>query len=345
MKEIKIGETIVGGPDLFITFECGPNHGGSFDMATKLVNAAIHAGADAVKFQMVGAARLMRDKSAEFAYKIYTDDCIVEQTKPLYDILKGYDLKPDEYAALKAICDDAGVTFFCTALFEDQVDFLARIGCKTVKICSGDITNHNLIKHAGKSGMVVQFDTGNADEHEIEKAFSLLSHKATIIHHCPSGYPAITDKINLSYIERLKDKFNVPVAFSDHSPEGTMCFAAIGAGAAVIEKTLTLDRRQDGAEHMFSLTPDEADLFVAAANGVYTAMGPGRKLPEHINYEGRKIARRSYTAAVDIKKGQTIKSKVIMTRPEISGASKNIVGLIAKTNIKAGEVITRRNTI
>jgi N,N'-diacetyllegionaminate synthase len=339
------GKEIGNHKDTFITFEAGPNHNG-LTSAINLVDIAVGAGADAIKFQMVDADRLMRDIDAQFAYSMLNaDGTMQEKSASLYSILKTYDLERDDLQRLKLYCEAEGVGFFCTVLWEDQIDFLADLGCQTVKLCSGDINNTNLLECAAKSGMIVQFDTGNADMSEICRAFEILNMfgSTPIIHHCPTGYPAVTDKINLRFIKTLKQMFDCPVAYSDHSPDYMMDIAAISAGADLLEKTITEDKTQDGVEHHYSLEMDGAVEFVKQVKIIDDAMGSGVKTGHQINYKGRMIGRRILTASEDIEAGTCLRrSNTHYTRPAILGGitpAESVYGRMTRLPIKKGDAI------
>jgi len=334
---------------VFITMEAGPNHHG-LESAMDLVEIASRSGADAIKFQMTNPDKLMRDKEVLFQYQIMNKDGTTSlKRKPLYDLLKERELSKEELILVKRSCDALGLKFFCTALWEDQVTFLSAIGCDTVKICSSDINNKQLLTAAAMSGMSVQIDTGNAFLHEIAEAVHVLDHHGAedvIIHHCPSGYPAITPKINLSFIRTLISTFGCTVAYSDHSPDFYADIAAIAIGARMIEKTITTDMTQDGPEHCFSLEEERACEFVRVMREIEISLGAGIKKIDQVNVDGRMIGRRSISASKDLLPGEMLtEDNTDFTRPEVwGGISPNdnfVYGRMVKSFIKRGELIKR----
>ncbi len=299
----------------YIVLEAGPTHFG-LESAKKLVKIAKDSGANAIKFQYVNADRLMADKSIPFSYEYLekTEDGkekFISVTEPLYEILKRRALGDEEWIELKRYCDELRITFFSTALFNDEVDFIVDIlKCTSIKIASADINNLEFIKYCAKKGVNIQLDTGSADLWEIEKAIIAIEDtgaKNIIIHHCPTGYPAHIESINLNIITTLKNLFpNYSIAFSDHSPGWDMDIAAVTLGVDMIEKTITLDRTIKSCEHSFSLEEKDAKKFIKSIRDVETALGSVRRtIPSEIR-EKRKNSRRSPYALQSFKAGHTI---------------------------------------
>lgn len=300
---------------VYIVMEAGPTHYG-IESAKTLVNVAKAAGADAVKFQLLYADRLMADRSVMFEYKYLErgSDGIeryVAIKEPLYDILKRRELTRDEWIELKNHCDTQGITMFSTATYKDEVDFLVDELCTgSIKINSSDINELGHIRYCASKGVNIQLDTGNADLSEIERAVSAAEEEGCrniVIHHCPSGYPARIESIHLRMLTTLKTMFpDYSIAFSDHSPWWTMDIAAIALGADMIEKTITLDRTIKSCEHSFSLEPAEAKKFVVEIRETETALGTARRVtPQELRLK-RKNTRRSPYALRDMETGTVI---------------------------------------
>jgi sialic acid synthase SpsE len=314
---VQLGNKSIGdGCPVFIVFEAGPTHDG-LASAKELVRCAAEAGADAVKFQILDPDRLVPDKTQMFSYEILLDKNSGEQremTEPLYDILTRRYLTFDQWRQVKRYCDDLGIIFFSTAMFEKEVDFLMQIGSPTIKICSGDINHLPFIRYCAQTGAVIQLDTGNATIGDVERAFDEVlaaGNERVIIHNCPSGYPARIESINLKMIPTLKQMFGCPAAFSDHTPGWEMDIAAVALGANMVEKTITLDRTTPSVEHLFSIEPNEMKAFVSSIRNLETALGAPRR---QLGPEERKRgvgARRSIVLKSDVKKNQTIDDSVI----------------------------------
>lgn len=290
---------------VFIVFEAGPTHDG-FETACRLVDVAVEAGADAVKFQTVNAMRLVPDPETMFTYRALIDKQTgesVEVSESLQKILLRRELSREEWQKLGQYCKGKGINFFSTASNLEELELLYGIGVDCVKIASGDINYHYFLRQAAKYPWIVQIDTGSATVGEVEEAVDVLERagcKRIIINHCPSGYPARLDGINLRMLQTLKHMFPYPIAFSDHTPGGTMDVAAVSLGADMIEKTITLDRLIRSPEHIMSLEPEEAAGFVQMIRDVEQALGGGRKRLTDKELKTPSVARRSIVAAQDL---------------------------------------------
>jgi len=315
------GKNIGNGYPSFIVLEAGPTHD-SLGSAKRLVQAANMAGADAIKFQILDPDRLVADRQQLFSYEILSDresGASETVTEPLYNILKRRCLTKDEWRELKAYCDSLDLVFFSTATFEDEVDFLVELGCDTVKVCSGDIDHLPFIEYCARTGMCVQIDTGNATIGEVERATDTIlacGNDRIIIHHCPSGYPARLESINLNIITTLKKMFSFPIAFSDHTPGWDMDVAATALGANMVEKTITMDRTTPSVEHMFSLEPFEMQQFVKTVRDVEIALGGYRKIIQPEERDKNYAIRRSLVTCRAVVAGEKVcRDTVEFARP------------------------------
>lgn len=310
---VRFGQRQVGGgAPCFVTFEAGPTHD-SADSAKRLITHAADAGADAIKFQILNADRLIADRNQQFSYEILADRESGETksvTEPLYDILKRRELTLEEWEGLKSYSESLGLAFFATVCFEEDLEWLKGIGCDSVKIASADVDHLPFIRAAARTGMCIQLDTGNATIGEIEAAVDVIrseDNENIIIHHCPSGYPARLEGINLNVIPTLKSLFPYPIAFSDHSPGWEMDIAAIALGVDLVEKTITEDRMTPGIEHIMSIEPDEMAAFVQIVRSLKTAMGNPRRILHDTERDKRTAIRRSAHLIQDGKAGQRVR--------------------------------------
>jgi sialic acid synthase SpsE len=286
------------GQPCFITFEAGATHDG-LETAKKLATLAAEAKADAVKFQIVDPDRLIADRRQPFNYDVLVDRATGRcetVSEPLYDILRRRSMSMAEWRELKRHCDGLGLSFFATVTFEDELALVADMGCSTIKIASGDINHLPFIRKAARTGLHLQLDTGNATLGEIEQAVDVIRAEGNdniIIHHCPSGYPAPPTAVNLRIIGTIKQMFELPVAYSDHSPGWNMTIAAIALGANLVEKTITFNRMIRSPEHVFSLEPTDASAFVRSIREIETAMGTSRRILSPEERIKRNAVRRS----------------------------------------------------
>jgi sialic acid synthase SpsE len=298
-----------------IVLEAGPTHTG-IETAKALVDQAVLAGADSIKFQTVDTDRLMADKSVKFDYSYLTvdqnnKDQFIPVEESLYEILKRRELTKNEWKDLKRYCDEKKMHMFTTACFEDEVDFLVdELKIDSIKVNSSDINQIGLIKHIAQKGVNIQIDTGSSDLWEIEKAVIAIEEEGNeniIIHHCPSGYPARLESIHLNMIPTLKKMFpKYLIAFSDHSPGWEMDIAAVSLGAGMVEKTITLDRYTKSCEHSFSLEGNNINKFISSIKELETSLGMMRRiLPKEVR-ANRIKTRRSPYALKDLSVGDVI---------------------------------------
>ncbi|MFQ5787184.1 MAG: N-acetylneuraminate synthase family protein [Thermodesulfobacteriota bacterium] len=350
MKTFKIGDKEIGeGHPCYIVFEAGPTHDG-IETALKLVKIAAEAGADAIKFQILDSERLMGKKDVVVSYKILKNRQTGETevvTEPLIDTLKRRELTKEEWREVKGCCDELGITFFATVDYPETVDFVADLKCHSIKICSGDVIHHPIIRYAARTGLPIMLDTGSSTIGEIEKAVEVVKgegNEKIIIHQCPSGYPARLESINLNIITTLKQMFDYPIAFSDHTPGWDMDIAAVALGVCMVEKTITLERTIRSCEHIMSIEPHEAKAFVKAIRDLEVAMGTSRRIMTSEGAKQKLKARRSIFAKAFIPKGTVLKEGDIdYCRPGDGIRSDESVYALGKTvqrDIESGEMIT-----
>ncbi len=310
MVEIS-GRKIGDGHPVFITFEAGPTHTG-LASAKRLVDQAAASGADAIKFQILTASRLVRDPDMMVKYGYLSDRSSKEISyyeEPLRDVLERRSLEKEEWRELKAHADSKGILFFATVSYEEEIDFVVEMNCPSIKIASLDVNHIPLLRAAARKNLCIQFDTGSATIGEIETAVDLLMSEGNenfIIHHCPSGYPARLESINLRIIPTLKQMFGCPVAFSDHTPGNDMDIAAIAIGANMIEKTITEDRTAKSPEHVMSIEGNELPQFVEAIRNLEVALGSARRRMSDEEKQRRALRRRSAFARSTIPAGTPI---------------------------------------
>lgn len=355
MKEYKFSKSIVGGKNpVFIVLEAGPTHY-SLESALALVDVAANSGANAIKFQIGSAKRLVPDSSVMFTYTYLKNKETGETeeiSESLQEILLRRELTEEEWKNVSAHCKEKNIAFFATVFDVDNLAFLWELGVDCVKICSADVNYHYLLREAAKYDWIVQIDTGGATLAEVEQAVIVLEEAGCnkiIINHCPSGYPAHLESINLNVVTSLKQLFEYPIAFSDHNPGATMDIAATALGVNMLEKTITLDKTIRSPEHIMSLEPDEVQDFVQTIRNVEIALGSSRRFMSKIEKEKLKIVRRSICANIDIKQGTVLTQEMLhYARPE-KGVPANLdyllLGKKAMHDIKKGELILTNDVL
>ena len=268
---------LIGEGRVFVIAEIGNNHNGSLARAIQLVEAAVDAGANCVKFQL-------RDRDA--LYRHGNDNASSEDLGVEYiqDLLNKVELSVSEHREIRAHCFRIGVTYMCTPWDEPSVDVLASMGVPAIKIASADLCNPYLIDKVAALGVPMILSTGMAYEGEILRAIEQLrACGATFaLLHCNSTYPAPESDIQLPYILRLRE-LHPFVGYSGHERGSAITLAAVALGATIVERHITLDRSMEGPDHLASLEPLEFKVLVDGIRQIEKALvwtGPGREVSQ-----------------------------------------------------------------
>ena len=306
---------------VFIIAEAGVNHNGSIETALKLIDAAVEAGADAVKFQTFKADNLVIKGSRKAKYQSdNTDD------SDQYTMLKQLELSNDEHVVLANHCKEQSIEFMSTGFDEESIELLIKLGIQRIKVPSGEITNTPFLKFLASKQLPMILSTGMATLDEVEEAVQVIREQQSpelqsrtaglTILHCTSSYPAPLESVNLNAMKTLAEYFGLPVGYSDHT-EGTLVAPmAVAMGAKVIEKHFTLDRTMPGPDHKASLEAQELKDMIADIRAVELAFGSGIKVPTDAEQDVLKVARRSICCRTDLPKGTTLTHEhMIMLRP------------------------------
>lgn len=341
--KIKIANRWVGewGP-CFIIAEAGINHNGEFRLAKKMVDVAKRAGADAVKFQVFNAERVVI-KTAEKA--TYQKKGTGKGSQ--YEMLKKLELTKDEFTELAAYARRKNIIFLASAFDEESVDLLDELKVPAFKVPSGEITNSPLLKQIARKGKPIILSTGMSNLGEVAEALEVIRKEGAgdaILLHCVSDYPAKVEDMNLRAMDTLRDAFGLPAGLSDHTLGITVPIAATALGAAVIEKHFTLDKTLPGPDHKASLEPSEFKEMVARIREVEKALGNGIKIPTKSEEAIKKVVRRSIVARVNILRGTVIAQHMLNLKRPGTGLEpkylKKVIGKKAKKDIKPDELIT-----
>lgn len=343
------GKPLGQGEPCYIVFEAGPTHDG-MRTAIELVKQAAAAGADAIKFQIMDPDRLVADKQQLFSYDILLDresGKTQSISEPLYDILARRAMTQDEWREVKSVADQVGIAFFATVGFEEDIELVTEIGCDSIKIASADVNHFPLIKKAAQTGLCIQLDTGRSSIGEVESAVDAIlseGNQNIVIHQCPSGYPARLNSIHLRMITTLKQMFpEIPIAFSDHTPGWDMDIAAVTLGAAMVEKTITLNRTTPSVEHIFSLEGQELHKFIQAIRDLEAALGDTRRVLHPQEHRSRDSIRRSAFFTRDMNEGDVItESDIDFRRPGFGISPVNfddILGATVTEEVAKGDML------
>lgn len=299
----------------FVIAEAGVNHNGDMALARALVDVAVAAGADAVKFQTFVVDRLVTRDAATAEYQ----QRALGGESSQYQMLARLELSEADHEMLAAHCAARGIEFMSTPFDPESARFLKRLGVRRIKISSGDVTNLPMLEVVGALGLPVILSTGMADLDEVAAAVATLRGAGATelaLLQCVSNYPADPALTNLRAMDTLARTFGTPVGLSDHTIGIAVAIAAAARGAAYLEKHFTLDRALPGPDHQASLLPAELGQLVAAVRQVEAAMGDGIKRPAPSELPVRAVARKSLVAARDVPAGATLgPSDVTILRP------------------------------
>lgn len=288
---------------VFIIAEAGVNHNGSMELALKLVDKAVEAGADCVKFQTF----ITENEISKTAEKAEYQKASTGSEESEYEMVKKLELSFQQFREIAAYCKEKGIQFLSTPFDLDSIDFLDELGIFCWKIPSGEITNMPHLMKIARTHRRVIMSTGMCEMWEIQDAIAVLRKYGTediTLLHCNTEYPTPFEDVNLRAMDTMREAFQLPVGYSDHTRGIEVPVAAVARGACVIEKHFTLDRTMEGPDHKASLEPDELKEMVRAIRNIEKAMGDGVKKPTESERKNIVVARKSIVAKVPIRKGE-----------------------------------------
>ncbi|MBM3942638.1 MAG: CMP-N-acetylneuraminic acid synthetase [SAR202 cluster bacterium] len=296
MKDMKIGSVVVGEGRPTVTIaEAACEHMGSLEVAKCMVDAAKWAGADIIKFQL----HIPEEEMVRGAVKFWAGD--------LDEVLSRINLPPEAHVELMDYCKQVGIQYLCTPFCAKAADVLEEIGSPAFKIGSGEMTNLPMLRHIAKKDKPMIVSTGMATVEEIGETVATLREEGTqfMLTHCTSEYPPKYEDINLGFIPRLREMFDVMVGHSDHTPDIWTALGAVAMGARVVEKHFTLDRYLKGPDQHVSLIPAEFKTMVEGIRKLEAALGSEKRV--HAEEEPvRHWAHHSVVCLQDIPLGTAI---------------------------------------
>lgn len=323
---------------VFVVAEVSANHNRQFDLAEKMIKVAKECGADAVKFQAYTPDTLTINAHNKY-FQIKHPQW---GGQTLYELYQKAFTPWEWFKQLKKTADDIGITFLCTVFDKTSVDLLEELDICAHKISSFDLVDLALIEYAAKTKKPLIMSTGMADVCEIAEAVDTASKagaKEIILLKCVSSYPARPEDMNLKTIPHMKELFDCPVGFSDHSLGIGASICAVALGASVVEKHFTLSRKIKTPDSFFSIEPEELKELVTNIRIVEKALG---RVCYGLTKEESKsrVFRRSLFAVEDIKKGEVFSQENIKSIRPANGLEpkwlSTILGQRAKVNIKGG---------
>ncbi len=340
MNQINIAERVIGAvAPCFVIAEAGVNHNGNLDLAKQLIDVAVDAQADAIKFQTFKAERLVTPDAPKANYQKANSDA--DETQ--YEMLRRLELSFEDHEVLFSYCQERGLLLLSTPFDEASADLLERLGIEAYKIPSGEITNTPYLTHIGKKQKPMIVSTGMATLTDVELAVNTIQdtgNERFALLHCVSNYPADTADTNLRAMDTLRQAFGVPTGYSDHTLGYEIAIAAVARGATVLEKHFTLDRTMDGPDHRASLEPKELKAMMEAIRNVEGALGSGRKRPAASEANTASVARKSLVAAQDLNAGTILTDEMIdVKRPGTGfppGMKSFVIGRTLRQDISSG---------
>lgn len=344
MNKIKIGKKYIGyGEPAFIIAEMGVNHNGDMRLVRKIIDEAVEAGVDAIKFQKFTTEDLVTVNAPKAKYQEATTDSSESQFK----MLKKLELSTEQLKELKAYADQKGILSFATPFDENSVDFLEELDVEAYKIGSGDVTNIPLLKKVAMKGKPIILSTGMSTLSDVEEAVEAVfsqGNQKLILMHCTSNYPTDLKDVNLKAMDTVQQAFSLPTGYSDHTMGISVSVAAVARGAVAIEKHFTLDRSLEGPDHLASLEPDELKQLVSEIRNVEACLGSSIKKPAESELEVKLVAQKSIVATTNIKAGTILTSEMLTCKRPSTGIPPKyidvVVGRKATVDILKDNVIT-----
>ncbi|MDP9592430.1 UNVERIFIED_ORG: N-acetylneuraminate synthase [Shinella zoogloeoides] len=295
-------------PPLVIA-EVGINHGGSLDVALKMVDAAADAGAEVVKFQIHHATDEMSDEARAIVP--------VNADKSIMEIMEDCSLSDEEFYRVKQHCDDRGVIFLATAFSRSAACFLKEINAPCIKVGSGECNHYPLISYLADTGIPLIISTGMNSFESIDRTRKIVS-DAGVEHallHCVNRYPTEPQWVRLGAITEMRARYDCPIGFSDHSIGSEIALASVALGACILERHFTDAMDRQGPDIACSMDPAELKWLITQSRNVWLASG-GHKGPHDEEKVTSDFAFASLVADQDIQAGEMLtRSNLWARRP------------------------------
>ena len=341
MRTIPVGNLVVGdGQPCFVIAEIGLNHNGDTELASRLIDVAVEAGANAVKFQKRTVDTLA------IASVLDAPDARFPAFGGTYrQIREHLEFDEAEYTSLARYCAERGILFFATPFDEQAADFLERLDPPAYKVASHSVTNLPFLQHVAEFGRPVIMSSGMCTLDELDEAVAIFQGRRTPIAlmHCVSAYPTPPEQSNLRMMDTLRERYMVPVGYSGHEIGDLPTLAAVARGAALVERHVTADRTLVGFDHKLSLEPGELRRMIGAIRLIEQTIGAGDKAVSETEMVTRRKYHVSIVAAGDIPAGSVITERMLTLKNPGTGLPARrmgeIVGRRAKTPIAADTLL------
>ena len=329
---------------IYIIAEAGVNHNGSLSKAKKLIDIAVKAKADAVKFQTFKTENIIIPKGPKARYHVETTGN--DRSLSWFNLLKSQEISLNMHKELIKYCKKKKITFLSTAYDQESAILLNKLKIDAFKIASTDNDNYPFISFLKKFKKPIILSTAMSTFEEVKFAYQLLkkfNFKRFSIMQCTGSYPTTLENANLNVIDQYRKHFKCPIGFSDHTEGSAAAICAVGKGVKIIEKHFTISKKLKGPDHRMSLEPKELIDYIKSIRLAEKALGMTNKKILLSEIENKKKLKKSLVAKKLIKKGQTIyKDLIDIKRPGhgIRPADiKKILGKKSICNIKENTIL------
>ena len=329
---------------VFIIAEAGVNHDGLIDNAYRLIDAAVEAGADAIKFQTFKAESLVLKNVDKANYQKQTTN----ESESQFEMIKRLELSVDAHKKLIKYCNEKNIIFLSSPFDHESIDLLNELQLQIFKIPSGEITNLPYLRHIGSLNKKVLLSTGMSNLQEVGDALTILINAGTkkediTVLHANTMYPTPMEDVNLNAMLTIQRKFGVDVGYSDHTLGLEVDIAAVAIGASVIEKHFSLDKSMEGPDHKASLEPEELKAMVSAIRNIEKALGSSEKKPSPSESVNIDVVRKSIIASASIKKGEILSDNNVTAKRPGAGISPmkwdKVIGTVASKDYQMDDLI------
>lgn len=315
---------------VFVIAEAGINHNGDMRLVKALIDVAVEAKADAIKFQTFQTKNLLIKNAPKARYQRKTTNSKESQ----YNMLKRVELSKGQHLEIISYCKEKDIAFISTPFEEQSADLLEELDVPLFKIPSGEITNLRFLEHVARKSKPIIISTGMSFLSEVEKAVQIIlkngCHQVALL-HCVSNYPASEKDANLKAMHTMKQAFQLPVGYSDHTIGVEVTLAAVALGAQIIEKHFTLDKNLPGPDHQASLEPGELKQLIKAIRRVEIALGDGLKKPATSEMENQATIRKSLFFKSSFAAGTKVTAEMIEAkRPAIGYPPERLVEILGQ---------------
>ncbi|HME54282.1 MAG TPA: N-acetylneuraminate synthase family protein [Candidatus Lokiarchaeia archaeon] len=342
--KFKIGNKWVGDDQpAFVIAEIGSNFNGSLDKAKELVDLAIDAGADAVKFQSFIAEKIICREAFDHLSMSFQ----ANWKKPVWDVYKAAEFPREWHQELMAYCKEKNVVFFSSPYDIEAVDLLDEIGCDCFKIGSGEISNVEFLEYVASKGKPIILACGATNMAEIEEAVTAIRKKGVqdlALLQCITNYPSPVEQANVRAMLTIQQAFQVIAGYSDHTLGDTVVCTAVALGAKIIEKHFTFDKTSEGPDHPHAMDVPEFTTMVKRIRETEACLGSYEKDVVDAEKDTTFLQRRSIFSAQDIPEGiELTEDMLAILRPQaglLPKYKKDIIGLTTKKPLEKGMPLT-----